>query len=99
MRHYPYAVHAKFPRVGSALHRACWLGGSEGGGAGVGGGVLVVDALGLPPLARQLLALIRQVAPLPIRYGVVTHCHADHPKRLGRPAGGRAGQRSLPSRI
>ena len=42
------------------------------------GGVLVVDALGSPPLARQLLALIRQVPPLPIRYVVVTHCHADH---------------------
>ena len=42
------------------------------------GGVLVVDALGSPPLARQLLALIRQVTPLPIRYVVVTHCHADH---------------------
>ena len=42
------------------------------------GGVIVVDALGSPPLARQLLALIRQVTPLPIRYVVVTHCHADH---------------------
>ena len=42
------------------------------------GGVLVVDALGSPPLARQLLALIRQVTPLPVRYVVVTHCHADH---------------------
>lgn len=42
------------------------------------GGVLVVDALGSPPLAQQLLALIRTVTPLPIRYVVVTHCHADH---------------------
>ena len=42
------------------------------------GGVLVVDALGSPPLARQLLALIRQVTPLPVRFVVVTHCHADH---------------------
>jgi glyoxylase-like metal-dependent hydrolase (beta-lactamase superfamily II) len=42
------------------------------------GGVLVIDALGSPPLARQLLARIREVTPLPVRYLVVTHCHADH---------------------
>ena len=41
-------------------------------------GVLVVDALGSPPLARQLLALIRQRTAQPIRYVVVSHCHADH---------------------
>jgi len=42
------------------------------------GGVLVVDALGSPALAQQLLATIRTVTPLPVRYVVVTHCHADH---------------------
>ena len=42
------------------------------------GGVLVIDALGSPPLAEQLLALIRRTTSLPIRYVVVTHCHADH---------------------
>ncbi len=41
-------------------------------------GVLVIDALGSPPLARQLLALIREKTPLPVRYLVATHCHADH---------------------
>ncbi len=42
------------------------------------GGVLVVDALGSPPLAERLLQEIRKVTPLPIRYVVVTHYHADH---------------------
>lgn len=41
-------------------------------------GVLVVDALGSPPLAERLLALIRERTKLPVRYVVVTHCHADH---------------------
>jgi glyoxylase-like metal-dependent hydrolase (beta-lactamase superfamily II) len=42
------------------------------------GGVLVIDALGSPALARRLLELIRGITPLPLRYVVVTHCHADH---------------------
>lgn len=42
------------------------------------GGVLVVDALGSPALAERLVAKIREITPLPIRYVVVTHYHADH---------------------
>jgi len=41
-------------------------------------GVLVVDALGSPTLAAELIAAIRAVTPQPIRYVVVTHYHADH---------------------
>jgi len=41
-------------------------------------GVLVVDALGSPALAQELLAEIRRVTPQPVRYVVVTHYHADH---------------------
>jgi glyoxylase-like metal-dependent hydrolase (beta-lactamase superfamily II) len=41
-------------------------------------GVVVVDALGSPPLAQRLLELIRERTSAPIRYVVVTHCHADH---------------------
>lgn len=41
-------------------------------------GVLVVDALGSPVLAQRLLALIREKTAAPVRYVVVTHCHADH---------------------
>ncbi len=41
-------------------------------------GVLVVDALGSPTLANEMLAEIRRVTTQPIRYLVVTHYHADH---------------------
>lgn len=41
-------------------------------------GVVVVDALGSPALADELIAAIRQVTTQPIRYLIVTHYHADH---------------------
>ena len=41
-------------------------------------GVLVVDALGSPALARELVAAIARITPLPIRHVVITHYHADH---------------------
>jgi glyoxylase-like metal-dependent hydrolase (beta-lactamase superfamily II) len=41
-------------------------------------GVVVVDALGSPALAEELIAAIRQVTTQPIRYVIVTHYHADH---------------------
>lgn len=41
-------------------------------------GVVVIDALGSPALAEELIAVIRQVTPLPIRFLIVTHYHADH---------------------
>jgi glyoxylase-like metal-dependent hydrolase (beta-lactamase superfamily II) len=41
-------------------------------------GVVVVDALGSPALAQELIALIRQRTPLPITHVLVTHYHADH---------------------
>lgn len=41
-------------------------------------GVVVVDALGSPALARELIARIRAITPLPITDVVLTHYHADH---------------------
>lgn len=41
-------------------------------------GVVVIDALGSPTLAEELIAEIRRVTPQPIRYVIVTHYHADH---------------------
>lgn len=42
------------------------------------GGVMVIDSLGSPALARRLIEQIRRITPLPIRYVVITHYHADH---------------------
>lgn len=41
-------------------------------------GVIVIDALGSPALAEALLEAIRMITPLPVRYVVLTHYHADH---------------------
>ncbi len=41
-------------------------------------GVVVVDALGSPALARELVAAIGKLTTQPIRHVVVTHYHADH---------------------
>jgi len=41
-------------------------------------GVVVIDALGSPALAEELIAAIRQVTQQPIRHVIVTHYHADH---------------------
>jgi len=41
-------------------------------------GVLLVDALGSPALAWELLAQIRRITAAPLRYVVLTHYHADH---------------------
>ena len=41
-------------------------------------GVVVIDALGSPALAEELLAGIRKVTTQPVRYVIVTHYHADH---------------------
>jgi glyoxylase-like metal-dependent hydrolase (beta-lactamase superfamily II) len=41
-------------------------------------GVVIIDALGSPALADQLMAEIRKVTPLPLTHVIVTHYHADH---------------------
>jgi glyoxylase-like metal-dependent hydrolase (beta-lactamase superfamily II) len=41
-------------------------------------GVVVIDALGSPALAVELIAEIHRVTLQPIRYVIVTHYHADH---------------------
>ena len=41
-------------------------------------GVVVIDALGSPELARRLIAEIRKVTDKPLHMVIVTHYHADH---------------------
>jgi glyoxylase-like metal-dependent hydrolase (beta-lactamase superfamily II) len=41
-------------------------------------GVVVIDALGSPALANELIAEIRRRTEQPIRYVILTHYHADH---------------------
>lgn len=41
-------------------------------------GVVVIDALGSPALARELMALVRRRFARPITHVIVTHYHADH---------------------
>lgn len=41
-------------------------------------GVVVIDALGSPQLARDLLAAIRRITPQPVTHVILTHYHADH---------------------
>lgn len=41
-------------------------------------GVVVIDALGSPALAQQLMDKIAEVTPKPVTHVLVTHYHADH---------------------
>lgn len=41
-------------------------------------GVVVIDALGSPALAKRLVAEIGAITDKPIQYVIVTHYHADH---------------------
>lgn len=41
-------------------------------------GVVVIDALGSPQLARELLDEIARITPQPVTHVLVTHYHADH---------------------
>jgi glyoxylase-like metal-dependent hydrolase (beta-lactamase superfamily II) len=41
-------------------------------------GVVVIDALGSPQLARELLDEIARITPQPVTHVVLTHYHADH---------------------
>ena len=41
-------------------------------------GVVMIDTLGTPKLAKRIIATIRTITDKPIRYLIVTHNHPDH---------------------
>ncbi|BBP01720.1 MBL fold metallo-hydrolase [Sulfuriferula nivalis] len=41
-------------------------------------GVVVFDTLGTPSLAAELVRQIHKITPLPIKYVIISHYHADH---------------------
>lgn len=41
-------------------------------------GVVVFDTLGTPSLAAELVKQIHKITPLPIKYVIISHYHADH---------------------
>ena len=51
---------------------------SNAGFVVTGDGVVVVNGLGSPALASELIAAIRRITREPIRHLIVTHFHADH---------------------
>jgi cyclase len=78
----PFALKQVGPNVWAAIADSS---GAAGGNAGfvIGdGGVLVIDTFGSPfsgtEAAKRLLAEIRKLTPLPIKFVVNTHYHADH---------------------
>ena len=51
---------------------------SNAGFAVTPAGVVVIDALGSPVLARELMEKIRAITNKPVTHVIVTHYHADH---------------------
>ncbi len=51
---------------------------SNAGIIGTPAGAVVIDALGSPQLARELIAEARRVTGQPVTHIIVTHYHADH---------------------
>lgn len=68
--------------VGNGVYAAIAVpGGKAGSNSGFvigGNGVLVIDSFIAPEPAQEMLAEIRKLTPLPVRYVVNTHYHLDH---------------------
>ena len=74
----PFALKSIGPGVYAAIDGPEDQAGSNAGFIVGETGVVVVDAFFSPAAAKALLAEIRRITPLPIRYVVNTHYHADH---------------------
>jgi glyoxylase-like metal-dependent hydrolase (beta-lactamase superfamily II) len=74
----PFVLKQVGPGVYAAIDGPEHKAGSNAGFVIGDDGVLVVDAFFTPDAARALVGEIRRLTPLPIRYVVNTHYHADH---------------------
>jgi glyoxylase-like metal-dependent hydrolase (beta-lactamase superfamily II) len=71
--------HAWFVQGGTGVASAANEGfNSNAGFVVTADGVVVIDALGTPPLGEALLAAIRRVTREPVKRVILTHYHADH---------------------
>jgi len=74
----PFVLRQIGPGVYAAIDGPQGVSGSNAGVVIGGNGVLVVDSFFNPDAAKALVAAIHKITPLPIRYLVNTHYHADH---------------------
>lgn len=76
-RDLPFTLRQLAPGVYAAIDRDARAGANAGFVIG-DDGVAIVDAFQYPEAAELLLAEIRKVTPLPVRYVINTHYHIDH---------------------
>jgi glyoxylase-like metal-dependent hydrolase (beta-lactamase superfamily II) len=73
----PFTLKQLAPGVYAAIDRQ-WRSGANAGFVIGDDGVAVIDSFQRPEAAKALLAEIRKLTPLPIRYVINTHYHLDH---------------------
>lgn len=73
----PFSLQRVAPGVYAALDRDARAGANAGFVIG-DDGVVIVDSFQYPEAARLLLAEVRKLTPLPVRYVINTHHHIDH---------------------
>jgi cyclase len=73
----PFTLQQLAPGVYAAIDRDARAGANAGFVIG-DDGVAIVDSFQYPEAAESLLAEIRKLTPLPVRYVINTHYHIDH---------------------
>src|SRR6266545_2230609 len=73
----PFTLRQVAPGIYAAIDRDARAGANAGFVIG-DDGVVVVDSFQFPEAAESLLAGIRRLTPLPVRYVINTHYHIDH---------------------
>jgi len=73
----PFTLKQVAPGIYAAIDRDTRAGANAGFVIG-DDGVVIVDSFQFPEAAESLLAAIRRLTPLPVRYLINTHYHIDH---------------------